>query len=41
MKNDEMIGVEENDNKTEPEDAIHDKVEDLMRIIVICVYTIF
>ena len=23
-----MIGVDENDNKTEPEDATHDKVDD-------------
>ena len=28
VKNDEMIGVDENDNKTEPKDATHDKVDD-------------
>ena len=28
VKNDEMIGVDENDNKTEYEDATHDKVDD-------------
>ena len=28
VKNDEMIGVDENDNKPEPEDSTHDKVDD-------------
>ena len=28
VKNDEMIGVDVNDNKPEPEDATHDKVDD-------------
>ena len=34
----EMIGVDENDNKPELEDASHDNVDDLRRILVRCVY---
>ena len=30
VKNDEMIGVDEKDNKPEPEDATHDKVDDFI-----------
>ena len=34
-----MIGVDENDNKTEPEDATHDKVDDFNEDICdLCVY---
>ena len=39
FKNDEMIGVDENDNKPEPEDATHDKVDDFEEMI--CAHTIF
>lgn len=39
VQNDEMIGVDENDNKTEPEDATHDKVDDFNEDTCdLCVY---
>ena len=39
LKNDEMIGVVETDNKPEPEDATHDKVDDINEdTIDLCAY---
>ena len=39
VKNDEMIGVDENDKKPEPEDATHNKVDDFNEdTFDLCVY---
>ena len=37
-----MIGVDENDNKTEPKDATHDKVDDFNEDTCdLCIYDFF
>ena len=37
-----MIGVDENDNKPEPEDATHDKVDDFNEdTFDLCTYDLF
>ena len=42
VKNDEMIGVDENDNKPEPEDATHNKVDDFNEdTFDLCAYDFF